>query len=349
MIYFIAPKLSGAGGTETVIINVLNNMNKKGRPVKLLLSEDINKSNWLKKINKNIEIDINKHKGRIEKFIYLFKWSLRFNRIDKIVCLGANSIKYINIFRKLMNKKFTIFSWIHFSLINQEIFNSNNLKYADYHLAISTGIKKQLSGIGISPQKIFVVFNPINLKKGLIQNGSGPYKLIYIGRITFDGQKNLKEMLLALYYLHYKLKVDFQMDFFGSGRDLEKCKEFSKKLKLVNMITWHGWVDKPWEKINSASCTLLSSKFEGFPMVILESLSYGIPVISSDCPTGPEDLIIDNKNGCIYQLGNYADFAQKIFATLKNNYNHFEVSCTINKFETDKYIDNLIHALNHVY
>ena len=74
------------------------------------------------------------------------------------------------------------------------------------------------------------------------------------------------------------------------------------------MITWHGWVDKPWEKINSASCTLLLSKFEGFPMVILESLSYGIPVISSDCPTGPEDLIIDDELSTQVQLFTHEDF-----------------------------------------
>lgn len=62
----------------------------------------------------------------------------------------------------------------------------------------------------------------------------------------------------------------------------------------------------------------ISSVYEGFPMVILEAQSYGLPVISFDCKTGPKDLIENNKTGFLVKDGNVEDLAQKMLEFTRN-------------------------------
>ncbi|MDE9571749.1 glycosyltransferase, partial [Xenorhabdus bovienii] len=78
-------------------------------------------------------------------------------------------------------------------------------------------------------------------------------------------------------------------------------------------IFWHGWVKEPWsfvqESIVEVSSLLLTSKNEGFPMVLGEAISYGIYCISSDCQTGTTDIIKKYRNGELYPVGDVKELA----------------------------------------
>ncbi len=72
------------------------------------------------------------------------------------------------------------------------------------------------------------------------------------------------------------------------------------------------------EYYKSASCYVLSSVYEGFPMVILEAQSYGLPVISYDCKTGPRDLVHHNFNGMLVEDKNIDQLAKSMIMFTKN-------------------------------
>lgn len=102
---------------------------------------------------------------------------------------------------------------------------------------------------------------------------------------------------------------DWTLHIVGSGDESEIVilKNLADNLKISEKIIWHGWQKNPWNyvinKIKNVSALILTSAYEGFPMVLCEASSYGIYTVSSDCPTGPSDIIQPYKNGELYPMG----------------------------------------------
>jgi len=101
--------------------------------------------------------------------------------------------------------------------------------------------------------------------------------------------------------------------------------------------------------VPSIDCTVLTSKFEGFPMVLVESISQGIPVISSDCPTGPAD-IVNKDNGVLYSVGNTDQLrlAVQDMVDGKSHFSRESILRTAEKFSSDKYYENVSNALSEM-
>ena len=70
--------------------------------------------------------------------------------------------------------------------------------------------------------------------------------------------------------------------------------------------------------MNSADLFILSSKYEGLPNVLIEAQYLGVPVISSDCPSGPKEILLNGKAGTTFKTGNYFDLKDKIKLFLEN-------------------------------
>ncbi len=312
-ITFIAPYMSGRGGTETVVSSVLNNLISHYNDLKvtLLLTEKTRDKTWINYLDNRIHIIYPKIENKLTKAFSLFSYVARKNP-DLVIILGANIIPYVEKLRKIFRKKFKILSWIQISLFTKKIPNPQNVTYADYHLAISSGIKQQLKSLSVPESKIFTIYDPVKPTKATIirsrkSQKNKNKKLLYIGRIEFKEQKNIKELLDALSLVH----GNWFLDIFGSGKDLKKCQEYAKKNNINNKIKWHGWADRPWEQIKEADVLLLTSTYEGFGMVLAEAISRGLPCISSNCPVGPNDIINKN-NGFLYSPGNKKQLASSI-------------------------------------
>jgi UDP-D-galactose:(glucosyl)LPS alpha-1,6-D-galactosyltransferase len=93
---------------------------------------------------------------------------------------------------------------------------------------------------------------------------------------------------------------------------MERCQAYGRELGIDERIVWHGWQADPWgyvrERIGPVSALLLTSAFEGFGMTLVEAMSYGIYCISSDCPSGPADIIREGVNGKLYAPGDLRTF-----------------------------------------
>ncbi len=76
-------------------------------------------------------------------------------------------------------------------------------------------------------------------------------------------------------------------------------KKLAAKLNLQDLVHFEGFKENPFPYFKNALFTVLCSKFEGSPYVLLESLACGTPVIALDCPTGPREIIIHEKNGLL--------------------------------------------------
>jgi glycosyltransferase involved in cell wall biosynthesis len=102
----------------------------------------------------------------------------------------------------------------------------------------------------------------------------------------------------------------------GRGPLLESLQQLARDLTIESDVAFVGFQENPYQFMSRASLFVLSSHWEGFPNVLTEAMACGVPVISTDCPAGPSEIIDDGRNGCLTQVGNPALLAEKITTLL---------------------------------
>lgn len=133
-------------------------------------------------------------------------------------------------------------------------------------------------------------------------------RVIAVGRLTW--QKGY-DRLIDIWKIVNKNHTDWKLVIFGEG-ELEI--ELKKNIKEsgLNNITIHPFTKNISQEYAISSICVLTSRFEGFSLVLLEALRHGVPCITFDCPYGPKDLVDDEKCGYVVENGNIDLFAEKL-------------------------------------
>lgn len=337
---FVCAPASGNGGTETVLVKALNHL-VQTNSVELYLTTIPENRIWLSQMDRRIKIHEIKRDSKVGKLLYLSRIFLTADSKDHFVILSVNAIKLAAKIRRITGKNYSITSWIHYSLINQNMFDPQNITYADNHWAISTPIKHQLMDLGIAEDKISLIFNPIDEYQGkLNESDSGAaLRLVYVGKIMLDGQKNLRELFQGIKAYQGKIHLDL----FGADTSDGEVEKFVEKIGIKDKCTFHGWIRNPWENILSEvhpNALVLTSHYEGLPMVMIEAMSRGIPCLVADF-SGYEDIINVGKNGLVYRSGDLTDFVQKMNKLSQTNYDAEQVKKSVDKFNSNEYYQHL--------
>ena len=166
-------------------------------------------------------------------------------------------------------------------------------KNADLIITNAIGQTEDLRETYGLKNKIIAIYNPIDLDRQAVKCAEpvtdhtfSKFTFILSGR--FHPQKNHSLLLHAVALIKY---LDFDVLLLGRGRDEATVKSLASKLGIENKIKFLGFKANPVKYVAAADCTIMSSDYEGFPNVLLESLAAGTPVISTDCPTGPRELL----------------------------------------------------------
>lgn len=117
----------------------------------------------------------------------------------------------------------------------------------------------------------------------------------------------------------YLKNENIKLHILGDGKDKDLLLSQKEKLGLDNVI-FHGRQENPYLFLKFADLFILSSRYEGFPNVLLEAGACGIYSIANDCPGGIREIIQPNINGEIHRIENHQEFAEKIKNSL--NINH---------------------------
>lgn len=339
---FLCTKLSGTGGTETVLVKVLNHLVTQNE-VELVLADEPVKYEWLDKLDQKIKVKI--YARRFEKLI---KFTQLFLSADKSTCFISLSPKIIKLgakIKQLLHKHYTLLSWIHFSLADQDMFDAaNTIPLADGHLAISSPVKAELMKYGVPEEKIRLVYNPIEPESAKLSSYSDnkPH-FFYAGRLMLAGQKNLGELLTGIAHFDEAL-----LDMYGTGVDAKKCEYKATELGIADRVTWHGWTPDLWQTIKKRPTALvMTSKYEGLPMIMLEAIARGIPVVSSRF-NGYRDVLKDGENGFTYDVGDLAGLERALHAVAQTTFEPQVVKQSIAPFYMDNYFTNLEKALDEL-
>jgi N-acetylgalactosamine-N,N'-diacetylbacillosaminyl-diphospho-undecaprenol 4-alpha-N-acetylgalactosaminyltransferase len=164
---------------------------------------------------------------------------------------------------------------------------------SDLIIANSYGNAEDLvNNFGVSPEKMKIVHNPIHLEK---INEIDPIKsyfdknkfnMITVGRLTTG--KNFALIINAIYKLKNPL---LKLYIIGDGSLYGQLENLINNLKLNDQIVLMGFDSNPYKYLKSADLFVFGSNHEGFPNVLLEAMSCGIPVLSTNCKSGPSEIM----------------------------------------------------------
>lgn len=139
-------------------------------------------------------------------------------------------------------------------------------------------------------------------------------RVIAAGRLEW--QKGY-DRLIHIWEIVTHKHPDWQLDIFGEGTLEAELKNSIQKAGLSN-VTIHSFTQNISQEYASSSICVLTSRFEGFSLVLLEAMRHGLPCITFNCPYGPKDLIDDKKSGYIIENDNIDLFAEKINYLIEN-------------------------------
>lgn len=146
------------------------------------------------------------------------------------------------------------------------------------------------------------IYNSIKIDEKINLSEDDNNYILFFGRLD-DEVKNISLLLKS--YSKSKLPNNgIKLKILGDGKDLTKLKLISETLNIASNVEFLGYNPKPFDFVKSALFTVLTSRYEGFPRSILESLAYGTPVISVDCESGPNEIVQNKFNGLLVENHN---------------------------------------------
>lgn len=193
-------------------------------------------------------------------------------------------------------------------------------KKSDYLITMTKQTKKDLEEIvGIDPKKIFTIENPIlnrNIKMMSLETIDNEEKFIFnkkvfcaIGRLTH--QKNFMQLLKLVKKYSDQTNEDFNLIILGEGEKRKELENYIEKNKIKNFYLL-GFKDNPYKYLAKSNVYICPSLWEEPGHTLMEAGYLNVPILTSNCPNGPNEIIRNNFNGLKYELGSEIDFLKKI-------------------------------------
>lgn len=219
---------------------------------------------------------------------------------------------------------------------------------ADAVIAVSQGVRQDLiDRIGLSPDKITHIPNPVDMATLIRQAderidhswfGEGqPPVIISLGRLT--GQKDFATLICAFARLRQARPARLMI--LGEGIERSSLEALVRNFELANDVALPGFKVNPYPYLQKAALFVLSSRWEGMPGVILEALALGLPIVATDCHSGPREILADGCFGRLVPVGHTHELFKAMSealdrapaaSVLQTRATHFSPSSTVKKY-----------------
>lgn len=199
------------------------------------------------------------------------------------------------------------------------------VKRADHLVGVSKGVSSDVEEwLGESKGKVKTIYNPAWNERLADQVGQpvahswlqhdthGPV-LISVGRLT--KQKDFPTLLKA--FAGVRKFMDARLIILGEGEERQSLKSLANSLDLSEHVSMPGHVSNPVSHMARADLFVLSSAWEGFGNVIVEALGVGTPVVATDCPSGPAEILEEGRYGRLIPVGDWRKLAHAITEVLQ--------------------------------
>lgn len=342
-ILFLISSLKNFGGTERVVVNLANSLSQYHQIS--IANRDTSKSNSAYHING--EVEVIELKGSLLIFRSKLKTLILKNNYDLVVVhnMGKLSLLLVSL---CLPEKIKLWSYEHVARISRpRLVNFlARFLYQKYSkiITITQCDAKAYQKIGYQP---IVMYNPSPFKINKSSHHDNK-KIISIGRLTY--QKGFEQLILAWSLLE-KSYPNWNVTIYGEGEDKEKLLLLIQKNKLnnIHILPAINQIDKVYEE---SDFYVMSSRYEGLPMVLIEAQSFSLPIISFNCPHGPSEVITNHYDGLLIENQSIQKLAEAIEYLILNQNIRFKfsnnASLSAERFNKDNVISQWVELLKNL-
>ena len=196
---------------------------------------------------------------------------------------------------------------------------------ADRIVTVSQGVADDISScIGVSQERITTIYNPI-LTEHINTQATLPVShpwfqeegipiILGVGRLV--PAKDFPTLLKA--FAHLRATLPARLVILGEGRERSTLEKLATELGIDSDLSLPGFSDNPYAFMSRANAFVLSSMLEGLPNALIEALACGCPVVSTNCRSGPQEILDNGAFGPLVPVGDDMALAQAIIQTLEH-------------------------------
>jgi glycosyltransferase involved in cell wall biosynthesis len=362
------PTLAG-GGAERVVVNLANEYARRGIKTDLVLYRE--EGPYLSDINDNVcivnlEVDkapvyaalgavrpLRRYLSQTEPDVLLSS----LTRANIVSILASSTIQTDTrvVVSEHNNLKSTVDATKKLRLKILPILIRTIYPFADDVIAVSHGVANSISqASGFDLQSISTIYNPI-VTDELIKQAEEPCSHrwltekntqtppVVLGAGSFNPQKDFPTLIRAFDRIHEQR--DARLIIISDGELRDEYERLISEYNLQNVVDLPGFVENPYSYMRAADVFALSSKWEGFGNVIVEAMACGTPVVSTDCPSGPSEILDGGTYGSLVPVGDDQALATEIINTLNDPISE-EILCTrAADFSVEKVAEQYLNVL----
>lgn len=324
---FLIGNLDNSGGTERVCSIIANELSNAGHDVTLLsikggmkpfftLEKDIKIKSLFPSMKRSIYL--------IPSIIYKLRKQLKKEQIDTLIVVETMSV--IFTLPAIQGLSIKHICWEHFNFnvdlgkYGRRLARQLAARHCDIIVTLTEKDKKYwLQGTNHKSQ-IISIPNPSPFPPQKYIKRDNSKIVLAVGRLTH--QKGF-DLLIKAWVNVANLNPEWRLLIVGEGEDKQQLTTLINHYNLNNSINLVGQSNTIEKFYKDAEIFCLSSRYEGFPMVLLETLSFGLPVVSFDCEFGPSEILSDTES--IIVPPNNVDLLADALNYLINNYEKRQV------------------------
>ena len=327
------PSLRG-GGAERVMLLLARGFAERGHRVDLVLAKA--EGSYLSQVPESIRVvDL-----KASRVLVALPSLLRFTKSEQpaaivsamghanIIALWARRLAKVST-RLLITAHSTLSLSVQNSTVpRQRLFPMLEhyfYPWADAIVAVSKGVADDLAMVARLPRdRIKVIYNPV-VTEDLFRKAEEPLEhpwflpgcppvILGVGRLT--AAKDFPTLIRA--FARVRESQLARLLILGEGDERDSLEKLVRELRLERDVSMPGFMDNPYAYMRRSSMFVLSSSWEGLPTALIEAMACGCQVISTDCPSGPEEILDGGKYGELVQVGDTKAMSSAMLRALSN-------------------------------
>lgn len=348
------------GGAERIILRLIDGILRRGISVNLLLATKSGKLRQeIPQGTRIIDLDVKRNSYAVYSLVKYLKKNKpsvvlsHLHRANRIVLL-AKMIANVNT-RVFVVDHTTMSMAIRTYGIIERIVTLLSYKYlypkATKMIHVSKGSARDMEKyLGLREGEVAVIYNPVVHKNNRESKKQIPHPWLQRGEppviLAVGSLIEVKDYdtLIDAFVLVAK-RIDCRLIILGDGKHRTYLEQKIELKGIKQIVHLPGYVQNVYEYLNYSSVFVLSSRYEALPTVLIEALSCGCPVVSTDCKYGPSEILEDGKYGMLVPIGDYQKLAESIFQTLINPPKREKLRLRGSEFSVEKSVDKYLNLI----
>ncbi|NNE35309.1 MAG: glycosyltransferase [Rhodothermales bacterium] len=348
----------GYGGIQRIVVRMANEFVKRGYAVNLVLAKRTGA------LISDVDASVNVINLNASSVLYSIAGLFRHIRNNRphVLFSAETPINIVAIWAKLLfGSKIRLVISVRSNISeyskNEAVWYSRFTpilvrvfyRYADALVTVSQGVLDDLKAISKSAfARGTVIYNPVvDLERSTVSPTTAPHRwlddrdvpvLLAVGRLT--AQKNYPVLLQA--FADARKSRNMRLIILGGGKMLDDLINQCKKYEISEHVHFAGFVDNTAAYYSFASLFVLSSDYEGFGSVLVEAMAHGCPVVSTDCPSGPREILMNGTYGALVSPGDASALSNAILKSLENSPDIESLKSRAADFSVDKSISQYL-------